>query len=504
MRTVSLSCLAVLVTFAAACGSSSSGSDGSSGGGSGDAGGSDGPTTTADGGTIGPNTSALFAGFSHGINTGYWPPFTDDQTSQLASMSGSDAVRVKLPEGFLVQWGYDILVPTMQTRATYGMSNHMSWLCAPTQAHSTAPANGDLEYYIPSNLNEPIFDATGNVNANNYWASYVSQTITTYAPYIKVFSVWNEPDWVSDYSTTQKWPASPPSVADLPRFNGTIFDYARMLRIAKVVAAKISPDVRIATGGLGYPTFLAALAQYSDNPNGGQITADYPAAGIDYVDVLDLHYYPLYTPGNSDAATAGLIAHRDSFAKVLSDAGLPSRPVVYTETGAPHVQVGTLPGSAAYARNYYLKAMVMGQAAGISAIHWFDLSDGADTSSDSYQSMGLYSNLSSAQTVAAGTKTDTGVAATTLGTLTKGLTYSASAQITPPANVTAVTLSGTKRVLIAWATTTDGNEDASASISLPFAADEKMWDYATTNASTSHASGESVALGSDPRFFVEQ
>lgn len=504
MRIFSVSCLALLGVVAAACGSSSSGNGANGDGGSGSGGGSDGPTTSADGGTIGPNTSALFTGFSHGINTGYWPPFTDDQTSQLSSMSGSDAVRVKLPEGFLVQWGYDILVPTMQTRATYGMSNHMSWLCAPTQAHSTAPANGNLEYYIPSNLNEPIFDTSGNVNANNYWASYVSQTITTYAPYIKVFSVWNEPDWVSDYSITQKWPATPPSIADLPRFNGSIFDYARMLRIAKVVAAKISPDVRIATGGLGYPTFLAALAKYSDNPNGGAITADYPAAGIDYVDVLDLHYYPLYTPGNSDAALAGLIAHRDSMTKVLSDAGLPTRPVVYTETGAPHVQIGTLPGGDDYAKNYYMKVMVAGQAAGISAIHWFDLSDGADTSSDSYQSMGLYSNLSSAQTVAAGTKTETGVAATTLETLTKGMTYSASNQVTAPAGVTAVTLTGTKRVLIAWATTSAATETGSASISVPFAANEMMWDFSTTNTSTPVTSGQSVSLGSDPRLFVEQ
>jgi len=498
MRTALAWCFALVAIVSAACGSSSGGS-GSGGSGNG---GSDNPG--GDGGLGGPNTSSLGAGFSHGINTGYNPPFTDVDTSHLADLAGSDAVRVKLPESFLVQWGYPIAVPTMQARAADGMSNHASWLCGPTQAHSTAPSGGNLEYYIPSNLYEPIFDASGNVNAQNYWATYAFQAITTYAPYIKVFSVWNEPDWVSDYSITQKWPAAAPAAADLPRLNGSIFDYARMLRIAKTVAAKVSPDIRISTGGLGYPSFLAALAKYTDNPNGGAVSPDYPAAGISYVDVLDLHYYPLYTPGNSDAAANGLIAHRDSFAKVLSDAGLPARPVIYTETGAPHVKVGTNPGSPEYARDYYLKAMLEAQAAEISAVHWFILSDGSDTSSDPYQSMGLYSNLSSAQTQSAAIKTDTGVASTTLGTLTKGLTYDRAKQISAPSGVAAVTLSnGTKRTVVAWATSSTANEDGAGSLTLPFAATEMMWDFSKTNASTPHASGDSVALGSDPRFFVE-
>lgn len=457
-----------------------------------------------------PNTSALGGAFAHGLNTGYWPPFTDVQTSQLGANAGSDSVRVKLPEGFLEQWGYDILVPTMKARATQGMGNYASWLCAPTQEHSTAPSNGDLEYYIPKNLYEPIFDGSGNVNANNYFAAYVSKTITTYAPYIQVYSVWNEPDWVSDWNVVAGWKTSAPTAAQLPRFNGSIFDYARMLRIAKTVAAKISPDVRIATGGLGYPEFLDALTRYSDDPNGGAISSDYPKAAIEYVDVLDLHYYPVFTAGNSDAATAGLLAHRDSFAKVLSDHALPSRPVVYTETGAPHVQVGTNPGGGAYARNYYVKAMVRAQAAGISGLQWFLLSDGADTSSDPFQSMGLYSNLSSAKTVDAATLTDTGVASTTLGTLTKNLVYddAETKAASATGNVIAVVLdagSGTKRTLVAWATSTTANEDGgAATLTLPFAANDLAWDFSKTSAKTPRAKGDAVQLGSDPRFFVEQ
>ena len=472
--------------------------------------------TAPDGGVIDPgdssapppNTSALGNGFAHGINTGYLPPFTDSQTSELSANAGIDSVRIKLPEGFFVQWGYDILVPTMQARASYGMGNYTSWLCAPTQAHSTAPANGNLEYYIPSNLYEPIFDSSGGVNANNYWASYVAQTLTTYQSTIKIYSIWNEPDWVSDYSVVAGWSTNPPQAADLPRFNGSIFDYARMLRIAKTVAATISPDIRIATGGLGYPQFLDALARYSDNPNGGAITSEYPSAGIEYVDVLDLHYYPLYTPGNSDAAVAGLISLRDQFAQVLTSKNLPARPVVFTETGAPHVAIAPNPGGDAYARNYFLKTMLRAQAAGIFSVQWFDLSDGADTSSDPYQSMGLYSNLSSATTIPAATLTNTGVASTTLGALTKGLVYddAATKAITTPSNVTAVVLdsgSGTKRTLAVWATATDANEDGSATFTLPFAANEMDWDFSKTQTKVAHAANDSVALASDPRFFVE-
>lgn len=488
-----------------ACGTSPTGSspDGGSDGSS-----STGDGAASDGATPPPDTTPLGPGFARGINTGYWPPFSDVETSQLAVNAGIDSARIKLPEGFFVQWGYGILVPTQKARATLGMGNYTSWLCAPTAEHSTAPSGGNLEFYIPKNLYEPIFDASGNPNPQNYWASYVAQTIGTYHDTIKVYSVWNEPDWVSSYSVVAGWATNPPQAADLPRFNGSIFDYARMLRITKAVAAKIDPSVRVATGGLGYPEFLGALTRYTDNPDGGAVTADYPSPGIAYVDVLDLHYYPVYTPGSSDAAVAGLLAHRDSFAKVLSDAGLPARPVVYTETGAPHIQVGSYPGGADYARNYYAKTMLRAQAAGIFSVQWFDLSDGAVTSSDPYQSMGLYSNLSSAKTIAAATLTDTGVTATTVGKLTAGLVYddAATKAVTVPANVVAVVLDsgkGSKRTLVAWATTSNATEDAAATLTLPFAADEMAWDFAKTGTKTSRAAGDSVALASDPRYFVE-
>ena len=50
-----------------------------------------------------------------------------------------------------------------------------------------------------------------------------------------------------------------PKAADLPRFNGSIHDYVRMLRVTKEAATKADPAALIATGGIGYPTFLAAL-----------------------------------------------------------------------------------------------------------------------------------------------------------------------------------------------------------------------------------------------------
>ena len=511
--------------LAAGCGSSSSGDSANNGDGDGGANGSNGTNGTngdggsnangGDGGSGGnngtappPNTSSLGTVFAHGINCGYWPNFTDPQTSNLSAMAGSDSLRVSLPEAFLVQWGYGIATDSMKARDTYGMGLYDALLETPTTDHSTAPSGGDADFYIPKNLYEPIFDTTGAVNANNYFAAYVYQTMQTYGQWIKVYSVWNEPDWVSDYNIALGWSTKAPQVSDLPRFNGSIFDYARMLRIAKTVAAKVSPDIRVATGGLGYPTFLDALSRYTDNPTDGTVTADYPSTGITYADVLDLHYYPLYTPGNSDAAVNGLIAHRDSFNAVLTAAKLPLRPVIYTETGAPHIQVGTNPGSPEYARNYYAKAMVKAQAAGISAVHWFLLSDSTASATDPYGSMGLYTNLSSVNTVAAATKTDTGVASTTLGTLLKGKVYDATSTAALPAtpNVTGAVFQDAtthKRTLVAWATSTTANEDGSASYALPFAANEIHWDYATTQTTVNHASGASVTLASDPRYFVE-
>lgn len=100
---------------------------------------------------------------------------------------------------------------------------------------------------------------------------------------------------MSDWHVVDGWKTAPPSKADLPRFNGSIFDYVRMLRIAKEGATKADPEAMIATGGIGYPPFLDAILRYTDDPEGGAVTTAYPSTGAAYVDVVDFHFYRIFS-----------------------------------------------------------------------------------------------------------------------------------------------------------------------------------------------------------------
>jgi hypothetical protein len=395
---------------------------------------------------------------------------------------------------------------------TNGMSNLVCFLIGPTDAHSTAPAGmSHSDYYIPKNLYEPIFQADGTANPDNYWAKYVEETVSTYKPWVRIWEVWNEPDWTPDYATTQKWATQPPSVADLPRFNGSIFDYVRMLRVTYAVAKKVDPTAQVALGGIGYPTFLSAILRYSDDPAGGGVSPDYPAQGGAYFDVLNFHYYPIYTPGNSDAAVDGMFALKGQFAAELAKTGVSGKTWNATETGAPRYALGSNPGGDDYAKNYLLKVMTGAQLQGMIGLDWFLLSDTAapGASQDPYAYMGLYLDIASLTTKDMATKTSLGVAYATVGKLLKGATVDGArtSALALPSSTGggAFHAANGHTIVVLWARTASG-EAATGSYALaaggPVTA--YAWDYSSTGASTTVAASgghASVTLGSTPQFF---
>jgi hypothetical protein len=513
----------VVALAAAACGSSSSGSavaSGADGGGVGgvDSGaGGDGATGGSDSGSSTTDGGGSAAGlFRHGLNMGDPnPSFTDNDDGLLGAQSGADSNRIKLPEYFLAQWGATVRTDAAASYFTNGMSSLVCFLIGPTQAHSTAPAGSSddtLEQYIPLNLDEPIWNSDGTVNPNNYWAAYVSEVVTTYQPWIHIWEVWNEPDWVSDYATTEGWATAAPTVADLPRFNGSIFDYIRMLRITTEVAKKIDPTAQIALGGIGYPNFLSAIVRYTDNPTDGSVTSDYPSLGGAYFDVMNFHYYPLYAQGNSDAAVAGFLSLKSQFGAVLTQAGITGKTWNATETGAPRYAVGGYPGGDDYAKNYVMKVMLQAQLAGMIGVDWFDLSDSAaaGASTDSYSYMGLYDDVSALTSTTMATRTDTGVAYSTIGKLLKGARADAAktTALALPSSVAGgafVTADGHEAYAL-WATTTSG-EAATATYSLATAggATGYAWDYAQTGtmqALTPTGGNIALSLTSSVQIFV--
>lgn len=460
--------------------------------------GSSSPTSTGDdtqpGVDAGP--ADMFGGvFRHGMNDGHInASWTDAQGGALGIAAGADSNRMKLPEYFLAQWGADIRLDTAKGYVDGGMSNLVCFLIGPTAAHSTDPSGNNLEGFIPKNLYEPIFTSSGDVNPDNYWGAYVAETVGTYKDYVKIWEVWNEPDWVSDYNITLGWATKAPTKTDLPRFNGSIHDYIRMLRVTYAVAKKLDPDAQVALGGIGYPNFLDALLRYTDNPDGGSVTGDYPKKGDAYFDVLNFHYYPIYTPGNSDAGSDGMFALKAQFQAALDKYGVTGKTWNATETGAPRMQIGTYPGGPEYARNYLLKVMLRAHLEGMIGLDWFLLSD---TDGDQpYNYMGLYNNIAQLAQPVQATLTDTGKAYATLKLL-KGATVdqTKTAALQLPSNVRGGAFHTTdgKTVLALWAT--GSNESASAT----FAVGDAMaiaWD------GTSSSVSGTATLTSTPQLFV--
>ncbi|HEY4177458.1 MAG TPA: hypothetical protein VGM90_11515 [Kofleriaceae bacterium] len=479
-------------------------------------GGGGGGDDTGNDGDAGPGSGSgdTFGGtFRHGMNDGHpngsW---TDNQGGALGAAAGADSNRMKLPEYFLEQWGAGIRVDAAKSYDAVGMSNLVCFLIGPSKTHSTDSSGNNLEAFIPKNLYEPIFKSDGTVNPDNYWAAYVAETVTAYSPYVRIWEVWNEPDWTPNYDTTLGWATAAPTKGDLPRFNGTIHDYIRMLRVTYVVAKKIDPTAQIALGGVGYPTFVDAILRYTDNPDGGAVTTEFPNKGDAYFDVLNFHYYPLYTPGNSDAGAAGLIAQRDAMQAELTKFGVTGKTFNATETGAPRIQIAGFPGGEDYAKNYLLKAMLGGHLAGMIGLDWFILSDGAtnETGTDPYSYMGLYHNVADLTDPSQAVMTETGTAYATLGKLLKGATVdrTKTAALALPSGVMGGAFHTTDghTILALWATTATGEAAAASySVSTSGVVTAYTWDYATTHTSTTIAASGGTAtlsLSSTPQFFA--
>lgn len=497
-------------------GSGSSAGAGGTVGGSGSSGSSQGGGAAGQGGSAGQGT--LGGPFRYGINSGFFTAKVPDADSAaLAVKAGANSMRVKLSEQHLTTWGDEIEVGDMKSYEAMGMSDLVAFLGGPIAEHSTAPtgkASWELEYYAPKNLYEPIFLPNGEVNPENYWASFVARVAKTYGPWLKTYEVWNEPDQVGgNWQATTSWDKEPPKPSDLVWWNSSIFSYIRMLRITHEVVHKYDPDAQVALGGIGYPSFLSAILRYSDEPDSGAVSSDFPQKGGAYFDVVSYHYYPVFAPGNSDIGAEGLLKAKGEMEAKLSEAKVSGKAWVVTESGAPRQSFDGKPGGESYARNYLIKLMTLGQGAGIFGIDWYLLGDGkkVGASTDPFDYMGLYLNYSDVQSKDEAQITPSGVAYATLGKLMGGA-------LSDPEGTKALALpSGVgggafrtkagKRAFVLWAR--DGkSEDAKANYTLSFPGSVALyaWDHSKTGASeTRSPTGGEIALEltSSPLFVIE-
>lgn len=515
----------VLLAIVVACGGDDDGggssSGGASSGSSGGASGTSGTATTPGTDGTNPNPGGASSGtpvtygFRYGINLGHRNgAWGDDKEGALAAESGARSIRIKLPAAHLKQWGAEIEKGDIASYASHGMKDHIGFLIgSPTVGDTIAPSGSQdwqNEYYIPKSLYEPIFGTDGNINPANTWAKYIFEVVSTYKDSIKVWHIWNEPDWTPDWHVVDGWKTNPPKKEELPRFNGSIFDYVRMLRIAKQAALKADPDSLIATGGIGYPPFLDAILRYTDNPADGAVTDAYPAKGGDYVDVLDFHYYPVFSAKSSDPSVDDFMASKKALQDVLDTRGKKVRGWNVSETGAPMATTTEYPtiGSPEYARNYLLKAYTVAQQNGIGGVDWFILSNGDDPGKSAYDRMGLYGDLAKLSAPDQAAKTDTGKAFTTLQQVLGGSGYddTATKALGLPAGARGIAFQkdGKRRIAL-WASTTGTTETASANVELATTAgfDVYAWDGAKTGADA--ASGKAkLALTGAPLLLIER
>ena len=201
---------------------------------------------------------------------------------------------------------------------------------------------------------------------------YIYNTVTNYKPYVKIWEVWNEPDYVGgNWQVVAGWETSPPSSSDLLSWHGTIFEYIRLLRITYEVVKSVDPTAYVATGGIGYPTFLDSILRYTDEPNGGAISSDYPLYGGAYFDCVAFHQYPQYgvtdsetgqkydTMG-SDSLSMRAAILKKNFVTVLKKYKFdgetyPKKIFVLTETGVASESLQGVVGRDEVRRNFVLK-----------------------------------------------------------------------------------------------------------------------------------------------------
>ena len=333
----------------------------------------------------------------------------DGRLSYISSLAGNDGQRKKLPESHLDYWGYGIEKDDCKTNTKVGILDVVGYLCTPTDAHSSKKiSNSELCY--PANLYEEIWKDKNTVNPKNYWANYVYKTVSEYKDYIKIWETCNEPDNTTNYGAISKWKTSPPDPKDLVHWYGSIFQYIRLLRITYEVAKKVDPTCFVATGGLGYTSFLDAIMRYTDNPKDGSVTWDYPAYGGAYFDCDAYHQYPqyvvkheetgeVYDDNGSDTLAKKVVILKKNHHYTIKKHGFgtkyPDKIFVNTETGLNSASSSSAIGGDLMRRNWIIKLALYCIEYDVKQTHMLLLTDDGNGSGD-YGNLGAFSSYEEA------------------------------------------------------------------------------------------------------------
>ena len=484
--------------------------------------------------------------YDYGSNMGYYgTQFKDQDVAQLAWNAGSHTVRPSLPDWLITGYGVDSRITSFQAYQQIGMRDLTAFVgepndpavngtSGPDDRETMVFPGADEAAHTFKGMYEPIWldAAKTQINPANTYANYIYKTVKEYGPYVKFWEIVNEPDftygsngWADPSSPTSWWNVNP-SPDELGNLKAPIFYYVRELRVAYDVIKTLQPNEYVATGGIGYASFLDAVLRNTDNPVDGSVTAQYPLKGGAYFDVLSYHVYPMYDMRHwdnvneqfvytrySDSALDSYLQAKTDFQTVLTKYGYngstyPNKQWIVTETDLPQATVDGQWGTADSARNYIVKAHILGQANGILQMYKYGLGESDDNSNPEFNVMGVYGDLSPATTtVANAPKTDEFKAVKTLSDALYGKTYDASrtAQLNLPATIRGVAFkdaSGNYTYALWAVTSVDESEAASATYTFPFAfsGTRRDWDYSSTGISP--AVGQTVSLTGSPSYFL--
>jgi len=454
---------------------------------------------------------------------------------------GVTSFRVPLPENFLDYWGYDIRTDAFHHYDEVGLYDNTVFLEAPAEHHRDTtmhcPTSPSVVF---ANIYEPIWDDGTDgtpVNEDNYFALYVYKTVSLYKDQTRFWEIWNEPDLDSSGDGWKprdidgNWYDNTPQPCDI-QLRAPVFYYIRLLRISYEVIKTLDPDAYITTGGIGYESFLDVILRYTDNPDGGTVTPEYPLKGGAYFDVLSYHVYPhingslrewdnsingfVYSR-HSDAALDGVMQMKDNFVDILFEYGYngityPKKLFIITETTVPNKQLENYIGSYESSRNYMMKLQIAAQENEIRQIAIYQLADqNSFVNGSSWLEMcGMYKIISGVDPYDV-TPNEAGIGSRTTTDLLDGKSYDADLtnQLNLPDNIRGgafVSASNPSDTLfVLWAKTeTDQSEEASAIYSFPdefnfSGVERKKWNYADTENAT-NISHKNIQLDGAPVF----
>jgi len=468
------------------------------------------------GGNPGDPTATNGEAFLYGSNMGYYPGWSDEQLSEILIGSsnsigvGVNSLRPALYEHFVQQWGYDIRLNAFKFYQQLGAKDNVIFLNGPSDAHRDKSMYcGSHQSETFANLYEPIWNTDGQVNNNNYYASYVYNVVKNYGAFVKYWEVWNEPDYTYNWGASQTWAQNNPNPCDLNGFYAPIQSYVRMLRITYEIVKKLEPTDRVCLGGIGYEGFLDAILRNTDNPANGAVTAAYPEKGGAWFDCVSYHIYPMYSLGdnkkNSDAAAQVVSDHKNNLESVLVKYQYGGKKeYIVTECNIPRKALGGYIGSDEAQRNFMIKAAITSQKANLKGLYIYGPAESETlaAATDPYQAMGFYQKMGSSPFTV--TVNNSGIAWRTVSKLLSKRYFdkakTESMQLSSGVDGGAFYSADEKNyVYVLWAKTSGNSEIASASYSFPASftvstANSFNWD------GTSGTVGRTVSLTGSPIF----